>query len=67
MIKMTGKIESIPLARGLILAGIIGLLLVVSGCSIVYHHYPFAEVRDIRAIETRLRQAVGCQIRPTKN
>lgn len=33
--------------------------LVTSGCSFIYHHYPFNKVRDIRTLETRLQQAVS--------
>ena len=49
----------INLPQWLILAAVISLIFVVPGCSIVYHHYPFKEKRDIRAIETRLQQAIS--------
>lgn len=49
----------ISLPKWLILPAVIAGFLVVSGCSVIYHHYPFREIRDIRAIETRLRQATS--------
>jgi protein MpaA len=33
--------------------------LALSGCAYVYRHYPFAEVRDVAALETRVRAAVA--------
>ncbi len=49
----------INISKWLILPVIIGSFLVVSGCSVIYHHYPFKEIRDVRVIETRLQQAVS--------
>ena len=49
----------INISNWLILPVIIGSLLVVSGCSVIYHHYPFKEVRDVSVIRARLQQAVS--------
>ena len=55
----TGDRVRINISKWLILPVIIGSFLVVSGCSVIYHHYPFKEMRDVRVIETRLQQAVS--------